>query len=109
MKHRRGAWSGNDKGNGTSLYCILTFSGQPIVENGHNPDENHVSKTSSSCSSVKGLPPALTLACSSASSLVRATIQASSLDDCMSVKSPRLDEPKCIALTSVAWPSIVSR
>jgi len=35
---------------------IHTVSGQPIVENGHNPEENQVSSTSESRSSVNDLP-----------------------------------------------------
>jgi hypothetical protein len=52
-----------------------TFSGQPIVEKGHKPEENHVSRTSGSWSSVYDRPFALFLASTSASSNDLATIQ----------------------------------
>ncbi len=53
----------------------LTFSGQPMVEKGQRPEENHVSRTSSSCSKVYFRPLALFSASTCASSNERATIQ----------------------------------
>jgi hypothetical protein len=50
-----------------------TLSGQPMIENGQRPDENHVSSTSSSCSSVNLALPAIFFARSVASSSVRPT------------------------------------
>lgn len=52
-----------------------TLSGQPMIENGQSPEENHVSRTSSSCSSVNGSPAARTFARSVASSRLRPTTQ----------------------------------
>lgn len=54
---------------------MQTFSGQPSIENGHKPDENQVSNTSSSCWRVKGFPPARFSARWVASSSVRPTTQ----------------------------------
>ena len=52
-----------------------TFSGQPMMENGHKAEENQVSSTSSSCSRTKVLPAAKAFARSVASSSVRPTTQ----------------------------------
>ena len=46
-----------------------------MMENGHNPEENQVSRTSSSCSRVNLAPPASFLARSSASCTFRPTTQ----------------------------------
>jgi hypothetical protein len=51
-----------------------TLSGQPMIENGHRPDENQVSRTSSSCSSINFLPPASAVARCVASSRFLPTI-----------------------------------
>lgn len=53
----------------------ITLSGQPMMENGHRAEENHVSSTSSSWSRVKLLPAASTSARLVASSSVRPTTQ----------------------------------
>jgi hypothetical protein len=45
-----------------------TLSGQPIVEKGHSPEENQVSRTSESRSSVNFLPGNLATAFSRTSS-----------------------------------------
>jgi len=54
---------------------VNTFSGHPRIENGHNPDENQVSRTSGSCSRSNLAPAARTLARSVASSMVLPTTQ----------------------------------
>jgi hypothetical protein len=59
-----------------------TFSGQPRIEKGHRPDENQVSRTSSSCSKVYLRPAADASALASASSRVRATTQLASSAVC---------------------------
>jgi hypothetical protein len=53
----------------------LTFSGHPRMENGHNPEENQVSSTSSSCSRTNFFPFASVVARDVASSSVRPTTQ----------------------------------
>lgn len=59
LRSRRSA-RGSQHQNHVKTSChgtvILTFSGHPTVENGQRPDENQVSRTSSSCSKVKFLP-----------------------------------------------------
>lgn len=59
-----------------------TCAGHPWIENGHNPDENHVSSTSSSCSSTNFLPANLTSARACASSRLRPETQNSPLRRC---------------------------
>ena len=81
----QGCWQGNSSTNlqsiGGHLESVVlgmrrhAFSGHPRIEKGHSPDENQVSRTSSSCSSSKFFPLAITLARSVASSAVRPTTQ----------------------------------
>ena len=53
----------------------LVFAGQPMIDQGQRPDENQVSSTSSSCSSVNLASPANFFAFAVASSSVRPTTQ----------------------------------
>jgi len=58
----------------------LTLSGHPMMAKGQRPDENQVSRTSSSCSRVYFLPLATLSARAVASSRVRPTTQESLLE-----------------------------
>lgn len=66
---------------------MQTFSGQPSIENGHKPEENQVSSTSSSCWREKGFPPASFSARWVASSSVRPTTQFLPSAGCSKLKS----------------------
>lgn len=55
-----------DVGYSVSISCVC--SGQPRVEKGHRPEENHVSRTSSSLFNLKSLPDNAFRALDSASS-----------------------------------------
>lgn len=58
----------------------LTLSGHPMIAKGQRPDENQVSRTSSSCSRVYFLPLATLSARAVASSRVRPTTHESLLE-----------------------------
>jgi hypothetical protein len=67
----------------------ITSSGQPNMENGNRPEENHVSRTSSSCFSVifeLGTPNFFD-ALTSASSLLRPLTQYLSSVSCVEIHS----------------------